>query len=321
VSDVDWRPITPDDPAALAAFLAEVEAVDHYGWHFDDEFVARLLADPTIDLAHGTIVAVHDGRVVAFGLLISRHEVDTIHSMGYEGSVHPEYRGQGLGGRLLDWAARAAIPLHTKRFPNVPLELQATFQATDSPTVAHFTAHGYNPARYFHEMRRDLPGERLPEVVVPEGFQIVAYRPELDEAMRLAKNEAFRDHWNFLPATPERWRTWFTGPEFQPGLSPLAIESGGGIVSLIVTHERPAMTAATGKRDAHLTNVATVRRARGQGVASALIAHVLRDATDLGYDTASLDVDSENATGALGLYVKAGFTVTGTWAHYSRRLV
>jgi GNAT superfamily N-acetyltransferase len=316
VSGPEWRPATGADVAALTAFYAEVEAVDRYGWHFDEGYIGRWLTDPAIDLSGGTLVAVAGGRIVASGVLVSRPEIDKIHTMRYEGSVHPDHRGQGLGTHLLDWADRAAVPLHAKRFRDAPLELLATFKATDQPTIAHFTAHGYAPVRYRHEMLRELPGGGLPDIVVPQGFQIVPYRPELDEAVRLAKNEAFREHWNVTPATPENWRTWFTGPEFRPELSPHATEPGGGIAALVITHER----TATGTRDAHLNNVGTLRHARGRGLASALVAHVLRTATELGYGTASLDVDAQNPTGAIGLYLKSGFTVTGTWAQYTRRL-
>jgi ribosomal protein S18 acetylase RimI-like enzyme len=41
-------------------------------------------------------------------------------------------------------------------------------------------------------------------------------------------------------------------------------------------------------------------------VAAALLAHVLRAARGLGYDTSSLTVDAQNPTGARGVYERAG---------------
>ena len=46
---------------------------------------------------------------------------------------------------------------------------------------------------------------------------------------------------------------------------------------------------------------------RGRGLASALLARVLAAARDEGYRTASLNVDTANPTGALGVYERAGF--------------
>ena len=72
---------------------------------------------------------------------------------------------------------------------------------------------------------------------VPEGFEIVPYCADLDELVRVAKNEAFRDHWGVTPTPPEMWRSWFTGPEFRPELSPLALDAATGeMAGLTVTH-------------------------------------------------------------------------------------
>ena len=46
---------------------------------------------------------------------------------------------------------------------------------------------------------------------------------------------------------------------------------------------------------------------RGRGIAQALLADAMHRFTDAGMDVASLDVDSENPTGALALYTKMGY--------------
>jgi len=53
-------------------------------------------------------------------------------------------------------------------------------------------------------------------------------------------------------------------------------------------------------------------------VATALIATMLRAADEHGFATASLQVDTENLTGALGVYEKSGFAVVDTWVTYAR---
>ncbi len=37
---------------------------------------------------------------------------------------------------------------------------------------------------------------------------------------------------------------------------------------------------------------------------------------DAGFDRSALDVDSENPTGALGVYERAGFRTTKRWTNY-----
>jgi GNAT superfamily N-acetyltransferase len=66
--------------------------------------------------------------------------------------VHPAYRGQGIGGRLLDWSQLAAVPLHEERYPGLPLSISGWTSAGDSgerpvriawfPACADLTAAG-----------------------------------------------------------------------------------------------------------------------------------------------------------------------------------
>jgi mycothiol synthase len=259
------------------------------------------------------------GRIVATGVLAARDQADPVRAMRYEGGVHPAYRGRGLGTALLDWAAGAAGVIHAGRFPGRPLSLQCGFPESDDRAAVLFAEHGFTPVRYFRRMTRRLERDNLPPARMPDGFEIVGYRADLDEPMRVAKNEAFAEHWDSTPTPPEMWRSRFTGPEFQPELSPLAVDAATGeIVGLVITHLNQAQTAAMGQRDAHLNNVATLRRARGLGIATALLVTMLQGARERGFGTASLDVDAENATGALGVYGKVGFTVADTWVTYGR---
>ena len=80
-------------------------------------------------------------------------------------------------------------------------------------------------------------------------------------------------------------------------------------MAYVQTNEYDAYFTATGRREAYVGKVGTLREYRGRGIASTLLGHCLRAYRDAGYDEASLDVDSENPTGALGVYRRAGFEV------------
>ena len=62
------------------------------------------------------------------------------------------------------------------------------------------------------------------------------------------------------------------------------------------------------------------REYRGRGIAQALLADAMRRFTDAGMDVASLDVDSENPTGALGLYTKMGYQAVNTSMAWDKEL-
>jgi mycothiol synthase len=78
--------------------------------------------------------------------------------------------------------------------------------------------------------------------------------------------------------------------------------------------------AATGVRETHLGQIGVLPAARGRGLAKATIAQALRVAADNDCRRAGLQVDSENVTGALGLYEGLGFTTRRTQVSWSRDL-
>jgi mycothiol synthase len=48
-----------------------------------------------------------------------------------------------------------------------------------------------------------------------------------------------------------------------------------------------------------------------------MLRHALVRYREAGFDESSLDVDSENPTGALGIYERAGFEVESRWTNYA----
>jgi ribosomal protein S18 acetylase RimI-like enzyme len=61
------------------------------------------------------------------------------------------------------------------------------------------------------------------------------------------------------------------------------------------------------RRRGYTEGIFTLREWRGRGIASALIARNLRLLRDRGMTEAALSVDTENPSGALGLYERHGF--------------
>ena len=86
----------------------------------------------------------------------------------------------------------------------------------------------------------------------------------------------------------------------------------------MTTHEFEAYFDATGRREAYVAKVGVIDgaprpRARRRAARPLPAAYAAA-----GYDEASLDVDSENPTGALGVYQRAGFEVETRWTNYVR---
>lgn len=248
--------------------------------------------------------------MVGYGGLIYREAADPVHQMRYRGGIHPSYRQRGLGGRLLEWAEAAAIPLHLERYPDRPLSLFGSCLAGNAGAVALYAAHGYQPVRRFYAMVRDLAAA-LPEIAAPTGVEITGFTPERSQDARLVRNEAFRDHWGSTEISAEGWAHQIAIGAFRPAFSFLAY-SDGEPAGFIISHEYDAYAEATGIKDLHSAVLGTRRAGRKRGIGSALLVRALAEARAAGFTSASLGVDVDSLTGAVGLYERAGFTVEHT---------
>lgn len=307
---LSWRPIERGDVETWAEVIAAVQVADHDWEYYGAEDLLDLFGDPYRDFSRGSIGIFDGTAMVGYGTLMTRTAADPVHQMRYWGAVHPDYRGRGLGGRLLDWAESAAAVLHRDRHPDRPLALSAFAVSTNREALALHEAHGYRPARWFHGMVRDL-SEPLPDAADPAGVEVVGLTPDAWDHAQLLRNDAFRDHWGSTEMTAESWAHFMATGAYRPEYSFIAYGDGQPL-GFVIGHEYDGVTKATGVRDAYIALVGTRREARKRGVAFALLGRVLAAARAAGCGTASLGVDADSSTGALGLYQRAGFRVEHT---------
>lgn len=305
-----WRPVSAEDVPALARLLAAIEAVDRTGENYDEADLAEDLTDPAVDPARDTLAAVApDGELLAYGWVRGAATVRDADRIWLDGGVHPTLRGRGLGRRILEWQEARAAGLHRERHPDVPGELLVGVYETVESRMALVRAAGYAAVRWFSDMERDLATE-LPVIPpTPTGLRVVPFDARYDEAVRLAHRETFADHWGSSPPDPERWQHWFTGSRsFRPDVSLLVLD-GEEVAAYLLTYFFAADAEATGVREAWVGQLGTRPAWRRRGLASLLLATALAGYREAGYERAALDVDTENASGALGLYERLGFVV------------
>lgn len=307
---VQWRAITAEDGAEWARLVLAVE--ESYGTEeiLGADDLVEDLRDPDVDPERGTIAAFSEGSMIAYAGLRASPSVTGRHEMHLYGGVHPSQRGRGLGTRLLAWAEQAALPLHQARYPGHPLALSASCPAGQEDALALFAATGYQQARWFHFMSRDLTGT-VPGGQLPEGTQIARYEAGLSQAARQVRDEAFRDHWGSTKTSAESWQHFVGHERFRPAFSFLAY-LGGEPAGVLIAHEYDAFRQVTGRRECYIATIGVTRAARGRGIASALIHRSLDAAQADGCDVATLHVDADSPTGALTLYEQLGFTSQST---------
>lgn len=303
-----WSSLRREDAAEYAELLTAVERVDDIGANYSAEDVAEELADPEADLARNTWTVRRDGRLVAAGGVVgssSVWDVDTVHVYG---SVHPHSRRQGIGTALLAAQLERAAALHAERHPTVPGQLNVSIADHVVGGVALARSAGLEPSRKFHEMERDLRTEAPIPSDPQSPLRVVAWDPARDDEVRQAHNRAFRDHWGSTERNESFWKQWFTGSRnFRGALSRLVLDVEDQLQAYLLGYFYDADEAATGVREAYIGQLGTLREARGRGAGTALLTHALASYREQGYHRASLGVDTENVTGALGLYERVGF--------------
>jgi ribosomal protein S18 acetylase RimI-like enzyme len=300
-----WR-----DEADLDAFVAVVNA----SWAADgidirtgpENEATEMLNLTAFQLERDFVFAERDGTVVGFARANSDTEDDGTRRHWITMMLAPSGRGIGLEDVLVDWAeghhrelASAEDGAVARRFGVWAAELEGWW-------VDYAQGRGYRPVRWFTDMVRETLDD-LPERSLPPGLEI---RPVLDEAgMRrvlAAMDEAFRDHWGHSPQTEQDIRSVIDHPYNDPSLWAVAW-AGDEVAGAVVATEMFDDNAAFGWRRGWLNTVGTRRPWRGMGVASALIVRALETIKSRGLTSAALGVDTENPSGALGLYERLGF--------------
>ncbi|WP_394615260.1 GNAT family N-acetyltransferase [Lentzea sp. JNUCC 0626] len=228
-----------------------------------------------------------------------------VHRVSLDGGVHPSHRRQGIGTRLVRAGVEAARVLHALHHPTLKLAINVHKAEHIAGLAPLLIAEGFTPVRYFQRMEhglRDVPSSSDP--------RIEPWSPSSDEEFRGLRNEAYRSVWGATPMSLPLWQNKITNQTFRPSMSFLLRDADGVAAGMLVTMNWEADTEATGVNDAHFMLIGVLPSHRRRGIASALIAHALAAATRQRYDRALLSVDSENATGAFGIFDRAGFTAT-----------
>jgi ribosomal protein S18 acetylase RimI-like enzyme len=183
--------------------------------------------------------------------------------------------------------------------------------------MAFFTERGFAPLRHFLELRRDLSAG-LPPMRAAGGVVLAPYDNARDEALRDAHNDAFLDQWGSEVRDRASWERWFTGSRhYRPDLSVIALD-GNDIVGYALSMVFPDDAAARGYTEAWTSHLGVRRPWRGRGVATALLTTAIHAYAAAGYEYASLDVDAENPSGALGLYRRLGYETVRDVVSYAR---
>lgn len=317
--DLQLRPLTTADVPAWNRLLAEVEAADDTGEHYSEADLAEELTNPDLDPAKDVVGAWDGDELVGYYHVYTRSAVGEFAKIHLGGGVLPVRRGQGLGTVLVERMLARAAEAHAEKHPAVPAKAMLGVLVDNVAQAGLLARAGMRPERWSFGMRVRLSDVQARPVELPDGLLLRSYDDSYAAEMLAAHNDAFTDHPNFTPWNEVMWKQWVTeSRSFRPDLSFVVVEERRPerIASYVQSAEWDAHFHATGRREGYVGKVGTRREFRGRGLASALLGRCLTAYREAGLDEAALDVDSENPTGALGVYERAGFRVERRWADY-----
>jgi mycothiol synthase len=270
--------------------------------------------DPGRDVA---LVEV-DGALVAYGWVDWVDTQESTREFRLGGYVHPDWQGRGIGRRLLAWQEDHARAHPAAKATERPLNFGSWSSDENVRKVRLFTRSGYEVVRYFFEMNRP----NLDEIEVPpmpEGLEVRPIGSDRASLKQLwdADVEAFQDHWGGFDGSDAAFEAWLTDPMHAPDLWVVAWDGDeitGAVTNAIFADENEAF----GRKRGWMETVFVRRRWRRRGLGAAIVARALVRLREAGMTSAGLGVDSDNPSGALALYERAGFQVHRRSAAYRK---
>ncbi|CAN7317747.1 GNAT family N-acetyltransferase [Arthrobacter sp. LjRoot14] len=307
---LEWRAAAEEDLDAWAALIARTAEAEKPVWFERSADLEQILQSKKNHPAANTLLVLEGGSVPrAYARITKNKEGDKAYGFG---CVDPGWQRRGIGTALLGWLSERTVQRFaedSRAGGSVPVpRLRIHMEQQHEHQQQLFRKAGFRVVRYFNEMHRHLDGVPLPVVRLDDRLDLVTMRPEFSEGVRLAHNAAFRDHWGSEPRDEESWGFTVNDPQARPDLSAVVLDRASGIVAgyQLASHD-PDSAASRGYSEGYTDLLGVRREYRGRGIAQALLADAMRRFAAAGMDRASLDVDSENPTGALALYEKMGY--------------
>jgi ribosomal protein S18 acetylase RimI-like enzyme len=221
------------------------------------------------------------------------------------GGVLPEFRQSGIGTALMSWAIKHGEQLLHSTGRTIPKFLRTHVSQLNDSAANLFAQFDLHPVRFEEDLIIDLASIPAPQPTA--NYSITPWSASRNAEAHAVKDLAFRDHWGSTPTSDENWETLVTGSTARPEHSFFAISPADKIVGLLLTHRYESDDELLGKKIGWIDKLCTLSEFRNQAVAKNLITHALAKYKALGLTHAALSVDTQNPTGAHGLYTKLGF--------------
>lgn len=251
----------------------------------------------------------HDasGNLVALADLWHSPQPDQTEVIAYAYfAIHPHVRGDSLESAAIAWAEQRLREIGQGL--SLPLVLHSGCRDTVTSRREVLTQFGFAPERYFAELIRPLQ-ETLVVPPIPDGWKIRTVDAHGDgEAWVEMFNQSFVDHWNHTPLTLENYQHYRRSSNYNPALDLVIETDTGKLVTFCYSSIDAEYNERLGLKEGYICLLGTRRGYRRRGLARTLLTAGLQRLQSMGMETATIGVDSQNPSGAVGLYQSVGFT-------------
>ncbi|MEN5074598.1 GNAT family N-acetyltransferase [Isoptericola cucumis] len=317
-----WQAATPD--IADVPRLCELRGALAVPWtgsrDVDADAVAAQVAGPVSWTRRQVVVRDGDGVVRAWASAHDRAAGRVVLGLDVDRTAPVP---DELAAWCLGWGEAQGRELAAQRGVT-STQLDVGAYAGDDVQRGWLAAAGFAHARSWLQMSRPVRPEEAEPGVLPAPRPGVTVRPVAthDDGLPLAEDlqtvhrvleSAFEDHFNSyresfgefvvrLRSEPgHRWDHWWLARVADPDDPQDLGEPMGALVASALP------SGASGKEGSYIEYLGADRRARGRGVATALLLAVVADAAARGRDRVGLEVDADSPTGAAALYEKWGW--------------
>ncbi len=318
VDGITWRRATPDDADAIAVLQGACAVADD-GWIEDPSEIRERFESPMADAGVDSLIGVSTSGDVLVSLwsLILPEPTDewAVYDDNY---IHPDRRTEILRSFALDWwEARSLerVTLLQTRTGRLPVRFHQHVYPSQATHIVDIAGRGYEPWIYFDELRRDL-SEPVDPPVVPEEYEIKPIGDVASIDVLAVRNDAFRDHRGSQQWTLEFWESRWS--EMHRADASFVVVNGTVPVAFVRCGVYPYDAELRGYTEGWIEQVGTARAHRGRGLAAALIQSAMAVFASTGIEYATLEVDTENPTGAHGLYTGLGFERVRGYVDYTK---
>lgn len=353
------RHATSTDLPALAELLTKIFTHDQIPIVQTAEELEEDFATESSRLDHDVMVVELNSKIIGLAYTVFLPSEIKEERCYIFGGVSPESRQLGVGAALMSWAADHGEKLLQSTGRTLPKFLRTEVSQLNDSAARLFARFAMKPVRYDEDLIFDLaelapapaPSSRPSPTPAPTPstqlapYSIVPWSASRNAEARTVKNLAFQDHWGSTPTSEEHWQQLVGGTTARlehsffavavatpvapampatpatPALPTSATSNPADkIIGLLLTHRYASDDELLGKKIAWVDKLCTLAEYRNQSVAKNLIAAALAKYKSLGLTHAALTVDTQNPTGAYGLYSAIGFKFFRGKTTFERRI-